>query len=98
VKLTTHLHVMPRSRMRGAIPPLPQYVFMAWCLVKHSDNFTSLPFYVIIIQLEETANIKSLGNEAVLPTLKQCSWTVVSFCSFVLYSTKYLIKVRFKFF
>jgi hypothetical protein len=31
--------------MRGAIPPLPQYVFMAWCLVKHRDNFT---FYFII--------------------------------------------------
>jgi hypothetical protein len=28
--------------MRGAIPPLPQYVFMAWCLVKHRDNFTLL--------------------------------------------------------
>jgi hypothetical protein len=26
--------------MSGAIPPLPQYVFMAWCLVKHRDNFT----------------------------------------------------------
>jgi hypothetical protein len=26
--------------MRGAIPPFPQYVFMAWCLVKHRDNFT----------------------------------------------------------
>jgi hypothetical protein len=25
--------------MRGAIPPLPQYVFMAWCLVEHRDNF-----------------------------------------------------------
>jgi hypothetical protein len=25
--------------MRGAIPPLLQYVFMAWCLVKHRDNF-----------------------------------------------------------
>jgi hypothetical protein len=31
---------MPRSRMLGAIPLLPQYVFMAWCLVKHRDNFT----------------------------------------------------------
>jgi hypothetical protein len=27
------------SRMHGAIPPLPQYVFMAWCLVEHRDNF-----------------------------------------------------------
>jgi hypothetical protein len=26
--------------MRGAIPPLPQYVFMALCLVKHRDNCT----------------------------------------------------------
>jgi hypothetical protein len=26
--------------MRGAIPPLPQYAFMVWGLVKHRDNFT----------------------------------------------------------
>jgi hypothetical protein len=26
--------------MRGAVPPLPQYVFMVWYLVKHRDNFT----------------------------------------------------------
>jgi hypothetical protein len=26
--------------MRGAIPPPPQYVFMAGYLVKHRDNFT----------------------------------------------------------
>jgi hypothetical protein len=25
----THLHLVPRSRMRGATPPLPQYAFMA---------------------------------------------------------------------
>jgi hypothetical protein len=29
--------------MRGATPPLPQYVSMAWCLVKHRDNSTFLP-------------------------------------------------------
>jgi hypothetical protein len=29
--------------MGGVIPPLPQYAFMAWCLVKHRDNFT-LPY------------------------------------------------------
>jgi len=29
--------------MRRAISPLPQYVFTAWCLVKHRDNFT---FYI----------------------------------------------------
>jgi len=26
--------------MLGAIPPLPQYFFMAWCLVKHRNYFT----------------------------------------------------------
>jgi hypothetical protein len=31
--------------MRGTIPPLPQYAFMAWCLVKHRDNF-NFTFYV----------------------------------------------------
>jgi hypothetical protein len=31
--------------MRGAIPPLPQYVFMAWCLVNHRDDFTFIFIY-----------------------------------------------------
>jgi hypothetical protein len=26
--------------MSAAILPLPQYIFMAWCLVKHRDKFT----------------------------------------------------------
>jgi hypothetical protein len=26
--------------MRGAVSPVPQYAFMAWCLVRHRDNFT----------------------------------------------------------
>jgi len=26
--------------MNGAIPPLPQYGFIVWCLLKHRDNFT----------------------------------------------------------
>jgi hypothetical protein len=40
VKLTAHLHLLLRSRMRGAILPVPLYVFVAWWLVKHRDNFT----------------------------------------------------------
>jgi hypothetical protein len=34
MKLTAHLHLLSRSRMHGAIPPLFQYAFMAWCSVK----------------------------------------------------------------
>jgi len=26
--------------MRGAVPPILQYVLMAWYLVKHRDDFT----------------------------------------------------------
>jgi hypothetical protein len=34
-------------KMRGAIPSLPQYVFMAWCLVKHRDNFNVYCAFII---------------------------------------------------
>jgi len=34
MNLTTHLHLAPRSRMCGAIPPLPKYAFMAWYSVE----------------------------------------------------------------
>jgi hypothetical protein len=35
------------QRMRGPIPPLPQYVFMVWCLVKHTDDFSvPLPLHL----------------------------------------------------
>jgi len=37
---------MPRSRTRGAIPPLPQYVFMAWCLGKYRSNFILFLLYI----------------------------------------------------
>jgi hypothetical protein len=40
-----HLKLVPRSRIVGAIPPFPQYVFMAWWLVKHWDNST---FYLYL--------------------------------------------------
>jgi hypothetical protein len=38
--LTTHLHIVLRLRMCGAVSPLPQYIFMAWYLVRGSENFT----------------------------------------------------------
>jgi hypothetical protein len=34
VKLKTHFPLMPRTKVRGAIYPFPQYAFMAWCSVK----------------------------------------------------------------
>jgi hypothetical protein len=49
--------------MCGAMPPLPQYLFMVWCLFKHRDNFTFtfLTFYLYrSIDLFKTTK-KSLG-------------------------------------
>jgi hypothetical protein len=40
VKLTTHLQLVLKSRMCGAIMTLSQYIFMVWCLVKHRGNLT----------------------------------------------------------
>jgi hypothetical protein len=48
VKLTAHLHLVPRSRMRGAIPPLSQYVFMAWCSVKAQGQLYLSCFYASV--------------------------------------------------
>jgi hypothetical protein len=39
--------------MRGAIPPLLQYVFMAWYLVKHNTTFIII-VNIIIIMLPTT--------------------------------------------
>ena len=40
--LTTHLHQVPRLRMKGHISPLPLYAFIAW-------TGTTLPLYTNII-------------------------------------------------
>jgi len=53
-------YLVPKSRMRGAIPPLPPKVFMAWCLVKHGDNFTFsyLLIYVSDLNVDERTVLK----------------------------------------
>jgi hypothetical protein len=40
VKLTTHLYLAQRSKNAWSYTFTPQYVFIAWCLVKHRENFT----------------------------------------------------------
>jgi hypothetical protein len=47
--------------MCGAIPPLPQYVFMAWCFVKHRDNFTS-SFTLDIVSVKRTGRKLNLRS------------------------------------
>jgi hypothetical protein len=67
VKLTTHLHLVPRSRMRGAIPPLLHYVFMAWCLVKRRDNFTFiLLLFVPVAARSEARTVFNRSNTGIV--------------------------------
>jgi hypothetical protein len=40
MKLTTHFHLVPRSRKRETIPPLPNTLSCRGAQLKHSDNFT----------------------------------------------------------
>jgi hypothetical protein len=44
VTLTTHLRLLSRLRMCGAIPALHQYIFMAWCLIKQWRHYYTLTF------------------------------------------------------
>jgi hypothetical protein len=73
VRLTTHLHRVPRSRMRGAILPLPQYAFKAWCSVKnHRDTFTlPLPYPP---HLEVVSSICNLRTRHVVVTRTRIMW------------------------
>jgi len=51
VKLTTHLLLVLRSRMHGAITQHAptQDVFMMWFSVKHNDDFTCFFFFTFVI-------------------------------------------------
>jgi hypothetical protein len=55
VKLTTHLHLVPKSRMRGAILALPQYAFMACCSVKAQGQ---LYLYLYILYVAHTCVVR----------------------------------------
>jgi hypothetical protein len=48
------------QRMSGAIHPLPQYAFMAWCSVKKSTGTTSLYFNVFYLIWQSVSNVGSI--------------------------------------
>jgi hypothetical protein len=48
------------QRVRGAIPQHPQYAFIAWCLVKHSDNFNFTFTYTGGVETESHLSLKGL--------------------------------------
>jgi len=46
--------------MSGAVLSLPHYAFMAWCLVKHMDNFTLLYVTQTLLNAETEKGNKNL--------------------------------------
>jgi len=47
VKLITHLYLVPRLKMCTEIYPFPKYVFMAWRIIRHRDNFCLLLYGIL---------------------------------------------------
>jgi hypothetical protein len=51
VKLTTHLHQVPRTKMREVIPLLPSTP--SWCgaQLKHRDSFISIILTAVVVKM-----------------------------------------------
>jgi len=47
--------------MRGAVVPLPQYAFLAWCSFKSQEQLYLLPYYVILVD-SYTINFQMVSN------------------------------------
>jgi hypothetical protein len=56
--------------MSGAIPPLSQYVFMAWYLVKHRDNFT---FTFTMFSPRSASHPRYRATEPMMKQRAECS-------------------------
>jgi hypothetical protein len=52
MKPITHLLLVARSIIRGAIHPLPQYAFMAWCSVRAQGQL-----YIFLVTVQQLAMI-----------------------------------------
>jgi hypothetical protein len=67
LNLTNHLHIVSRSKNAWSYTFTPPYVFMAWCLVKHSDNVTFTCCLMFIrskydIVIRNNLSVGSRGN------------------------------------
>jgi hypothetical protein len=62
--------------MSGAIPPLSHYAFMAWCLVKHGDNFA----FTFIRRKSDVHRIRHLTACGLLPDSLHTRKLSLAFC------------------
>jgi hypothetical protein len=65
VKLTTHVHIVPRLRMRGAVSPLT-IRFRSLALIMHKDHFHILWYKLLDMfdcnPFQELKNISEFKN------------------------------------
>jgi hypothetical protein len=89
VKQTTQPQLVPRARKSGFMQPLPQYVFMASCLVKHYNNLAFLTFSYLFNdhhkKPQQAYNLLRSYGEALLSTLLHTNVQV--FIEFVEYTS-----------
>jgi hypothetical protein len=82
MKLITHLYLVSSSRMRGAIPQLPQYAFMAWCSVE-KNTWTNLPL-PLLLTLRGTATVGGSLKEWKMKLASEARqhrcWVILSLC------------------
>jgi hypothetical protein len=69
VKLTTHPHLSAEIKIAWSYTPTPQYVFMAWCLVKHRGKFT----FTLACLRDEFSNFFRIISEILIKLLEKFS-------------------------
>jgi hypothetical protein len=82
VKLMTHLHLVPGSKTRGSIPPVPQYAFMALYSVKAQGQLylypASSPMCIGGSFLKLKLSDGEDGNSPLCSTDSENAWSFIS--------------------
>jgi hypothetical protein len=60
--------------MSGAIPPLPQYAFMAWCLVKAQGQLELYLYLILYIYLATVQHNLKSGTAVALGHFSYNTW------------------------
>jgi hypothetical protein len=73
MKVSSHIHLVPKLSVNGATPLLPPYAFMAW-----TGTPLHLPLYICItgINLAAVKCLKGVLNSVTFLDLFQHKWTL----------------------
>jgi len=83
--------LVPTLRISGAIPLLFQYFSMAWCLVKHRDNFALAVTVLPRFTWRHKSTLRSLNDYMMLP------WGSVFTANYTVHVAKASFKGKRKF-